>query len=296
MKTEKAAALRLYGMGKTCGVLLAFFMLCRYGLHLSASIAGAIVLGVLLFSCAGEWLAVYQARGISEQCLSPAEQARLAQARRGLEEDTGMQLHWLRLYLLPDEGRILARPYGMGRIAVTRDVLSGDQGVLRALLCHALYHSICGDPFFKRVTFVTVGAAMAALTLCSLVTVASLWLIFLLLAVVGICGKGMLSLLVMHGVSKGVKGFFSLCQRAVLLLYQAANGMLSRSAEYRADRFVVDAGGGSGLLYFLSRFAEEGTGGQTLRELLYNSHPPKERRIARIRQYMEETHAVYPRS
>lgn len=289
MNNKRAAALRAQGIAKISAVLLAFYLLCRYGLCIPPEISAAGVLGILLFVFLSEWIALYADRGIAAERLSPEEQACLAEARRQLGADTGLNLERLRLYVIPAGDRMLARAYGMGRIAVTRGALRCDQGILRALLCHELYIGLSGDRLFKRVVFAVAGVAMVALTVCSLAATVSLWLVFFLLAMLGVCGKGVLSLLVMHGLSKGVKGFFSLCQRAVLFVYQASSGLISRRTEYQADRFTVDAGAGSGMLYFLSRFAEERPGTQTLRDALYDSYPPKDLRIARIRQYMEET-------
>ena len=296
MNNKRATALRAQSIVKISVVLLAFYLLCRYGLRIPTGISAAGVLGILLFALLSEWIALYADRCVSGERLNLDEQAYLAEARRCLEADTGLNLERLKLYVLPDSDRMTARAYGVGRIAVTRGALRCDQGILRALLCHELYIGLSGDRLFKRVVFAVVGVAMVALTVCSLAATISLWLVFFFLAMLGLCGKGVLSLFVMHGLSKGVKGFFSLCQRAVLFVYQVCSGLLSRRTEYQADRFTVDAGAGSGMLYFLSRFAEESAGKQTLRDALYDSHPPKDLRIARIRQYMEETRDLQTRN
>ena len=199
MNNKRAAALRAQGFAKISAVLLVFYLLCRYGLCIPPEISAAGVLGILLFVFLSEWIALYADRGIAAERLSPEEQACLAEARRQLGEDTGLNLERLRLYVIPAGDRMLARAYGMGRIAVTRGALRCDQGILRALLCHELYIGLSGDRLFKRVVFAVAGVAMVALTVCSLAATVSLWLVFFSWRCLGCAAKGFFPCLLCMG-------------------------------------------------------------------------------------------------
>ena len=124
--------------------------------------------------------------------------------------------------------------------------------------------------------------AVAGLSVLSAAAVLALFLIFLILS----CFRSWLGLFAFHGARKGIKSLFSLLQKAIVLLYQAALGLASRRAEFRADRYVCRLGYGLQLAHFLSLSAPGASRPLTLREALYRSHPDTHRRIARIEAYL----------
>ena len=96
-----------------------------------------------------------------------------------------------------------------------------------------------------------------------------------------------------QGISKLVKGCFTLMQRVVLFVYQAVMACVSRQCEYRADRYSCELGYASQLSYFLQRFVEgQETGHRSLQEVIYASHPATHKRIQRIEQACVELSIV----
>ena len=150
------------------------------------------------------------------------------------------------------------------------------------MLGHEAGHIQNLDSEFKRAVFCTVMLAVAGLSVLSAAAVLALFLIFLILS----CFRSWLGLFAFHGARKGIKSLFSLLQKAIVLLYQAALGLVSRRAEFRADRYVCRLGYGLQLAHFLSLSAPGASRPLTLREALYRSHPDTHRRIARIEAYL----------
>ena len=134
----------------------------------------------------------------------------------------------------------------------------------------------------RPAVFCTVMLAVAGLSVLSAAAVLALFLLFLILS----CFRSWLGLFAFHGARKGIKSLFSLLQKAIVLLYQAALGLVSRRAEFRADRYVCRLGYGLQLAHFLSLSAPGASRPLTLREALYRSHPDPHRRIARIEAYL----------
>lgn len=63
-------------------------------------------------------------------------------------------------------------------------------------------------------------------------------------------------------------------------------GLVSRSCEFRADKYSCQLGYGSQLSYFLNHFVGgQGQEQRSIHQILYASHPDTEKRVMRIKEY-----------
>lgn len=276
----------LWGIVKNLSILIADFALAHY--FLGTELAIALTAGIALYTYLGEYLALLKDRAIRPKHLPSWERSKLTCALANLSEDvqrvSGKNISNLKISVIPSDS-INAYAYGFRNIAVTRGLLSNcDDATLCSVLAHEVSHVRNMDPIFSRAMFASVTLMTVALIVLSFFSSAVLWIIFALLCLLGLCG-GLFSMFLFQGLSKLVKGCFTLAQRVLIFLYQAIFGLISRRCEYRADRYSCQLGYGPQLSYFLSRFVErQELAPATLHELIYASHPPTGKRIARIEQ------------
>ena len=275
---------RIWGALKVSAVLILDLSLFLSLFH-SPAVAAAGVIGIGIYTFLGGYFALVQEGGVRLDKLPRADRLRLETALGRLSDDRAAHgdRARLRLYLIPGDSDLQSTAYGAGCISVSAGTLdAADTLSLSAVLGHEAGHIQNLDSEFKRAVFCTVMLAVAGLSVLSAAAVLALFLLFLILS----CFRSWLGLFAFHGARKGIKSLFSLLQKAIVLLYQAALGLVSRRAEFRADRYVCRLGYGLQLAHFLSLSAPGASRPLTLREALYRSHPDPHRRIARIEAYL----------
>ena len=138
--------------------------------------------------------------------------------------------------VLPQTNVLIIGTSGYGtKIAVTRAALQAcDDGTLLAVLGHEASHHLHGDAPFHRLLFANAILLLAVLSISSFVAISLLWILFLILCAVGVCG-GLCSACLFRGTNSLIKGLFTGC-----LLYTSpslVNPGRSRSHSDRADSF-----------------------------------------------------------
>jgi len=253
--------------------------------------AVAVVLAILLYAWIGERIDLLRDGAVGIENLNECERERMESLRQYLVEDvrraSDMDISGIRLHIISSNVPN-AVAYGFGNIAVTRLALNNcDDATLCAVLAHEASHVLCLDAVFRRMIFANVTILILGISICSLVSMSFLWILFFILAIVFRFFRGLFGFLLFRGIGNVVRGGYTVLQYAVLLIYRTVMGLVSRNSEYRADSFSCQLGYGPQLQYFLERFAsEQEMGGRTLDEILYASHPPTVKRISRIEQQM----------
>ena len=275
----------IFGLLKVGAVLSADYWLFLSLTHrppIAAAVLGCIGLYVMF----GGHLALLREGGINWRELPGYDRETLESARQQLAADmreNGGFAPNLRLYLIPGDREMQSTAYGAGCIGISAGMLeNADPVTLIAVLAHASSHTLRCDPEFNRALLATITLLLAGLSVLSAAAVVVLFLLFLLLS----CFRSWLGLVTFHGSKKAVTGLFSLLQRVIVGVYQAALGLFSRHAEFCADRYVCRLGYGMQLIHFLSFAAPEQARQYTLREALYRSRPEPKRRIARMEAYL----------
>lgn len=275
---------RVTCMGKVAAVLALDFVVMASALEQPA-VAGVLTGIVALYVWLGGYIALFQEGAVACDKLPAFEKGRLQAAKAMLAEDvkhtSGRDISRLKLYLIPDDRDMQATAYGANCISVTRGTFeNADPITLNAVLAHEISHTLHCDPEFSRGVFASIVLLMGTISMMSLVLVGILFLVFAVLS--GF--RSWLGGMVFQGTAKLVTGFFSLLQRCVVAVYQAVMGLVSRQAEYRSDLYSCTLGYGAQLAHFLAVAAPEEDRPLTITEALYRSHPPTEKRIARLEQ------------
>lgn len=273
---------RLLGILKV-GAVLAADAAVFWELFRDARLAGAAAAGIGLYVLLGGYLTLWREGAVSWRRLPAAGQTRLERARELLAEEVrrsgGGDGSRLKLYLIPGAGEMNATAYGAGCVSVTQGTLDGtDPVTLVGVLAHEFSHLRHLDPEFNRAVFASVTLVVAALSVASFAVMAVIFLLFL----AGSFFRSWLGLLAFQGAAKATGGLFQLMQRVVVGLYRSVLALVSRRAEYRCDRYACELGYGVQLAHFLSLAAVEDGRCMSLTEALYRSHPPTEKRIARL--------------
>ncbi len=273
---------RLPGILKVTTVLaLDFFMFYALfdNLFITTAITGVIILYVWL----GGYLALLKEGAISCKKLPAFEQDRLEVIKAMLMEDVkstySVDISKLKIYLIPGNNDMNATAYGANCVSVTRGTCDNfDPPSIAGVLGHEVSHILHSDTEFSRAVFASVTMVVGAFSIISSVTMVIVFLIFLALS----CFRSWLGVIAFRGTTKAIGGIFSLIQRGIIMLYRIVLGLANRAAEYRADRDACSMGYGIQLVHFLSIADPEGQRQLTMTEVLYRSHPPTEKRIARL--------------
>lgn len=280
--------MRFLGMVKISAALLADFIL----LYMGAGVEAALILtaGILLYAWLGEYTSLLKDGAVRLNRLDDYEKGRLMRIKdclvREVQHVSGRNISGLRFHVVPSD-EMNAYAYGLNNVAVTRALLAScDDMTLCSVLGHEISHILNMDAVFHRVVFANVTLLMVCLTLSSFVSISFMWVLFAIFCGFGICG-GLFSLLAFRGMSGVVKGIFTMLQYMVLFIYQTVMGLVSRSGEFRADKYSCHLGYGPQLSYFLTRFVEgQEPRKKTLNEILYASHPATYKRVQRIEQIL----------
>lgn len=244
------------------------------------------LIGIVSYALMGEYVALYKHRAIHPDKLDDKTKTRLEELLYYVTDDvakkTGSDLK-IKLWLIPSD-EINAYAYGIKNIGITQGALNCcDDGMLCAVLSHEVAHTLNLDAVWHRFIFANVTLIIASLAVITFVSLASIWLLFTLLCVLGIC-RGLFSIFMYKGSHTLIKSYFTGLQYIVITIYQAVMAAVSRHSEFRADRYAVELGYGRELVSFLKRFAVVSTEERqlSLSEALYATHPPAQTRLLKI--------------
>ncbi len=274
--------IRLFGLLKVAFVVGLDFFVIYYALG-SVEIAVISTAIVILYVWLGGYLALLKECAVSTSKLPIYEKNRFDAAKARLVEDvkktSGLNISRIKLYLIPSDDTMNASAHGANCVSVSRGTFRNtDPVTLNAVLSHEISHVLNYDAEFHRAVFCTVTLLVGAISIISAVSMIAIFLIFLILS----CFRSWLGVLAFQGTTKAVGGIFRLFQRAIVMTYRTILSFISRQSEYRSDKYACQLGYGIQLSHFLS-LAEPYTQRQmTLSEALYRSHPPAEKRIARL--------------
>lgn len=274
--------IKLFGLLKVALVVGLDFFVIYYALG-SMKLAVASTAIVILYIWLGGYLTLLKEGAVSAKKLPAYEKNRLDASKARLIEDvkniSGLNISRIKLYLVPGDDTMNATAYGANCVSVTKGTFHNtDPVTLNAVLSHEISHIVNYDAEFHRAVFCTVTLLVGAISIISAVSMIAIFLIFLILS----CFRSWLGVLAFQGTTKAVGGIFRLFQRAIVMTYRTILSFISRQSEYRSDKYACQLGYGIQLSHFLS-LAEPYTQRQmTLSEALYRSHPPAEKRIARL--------------
>lgn len=256
--------------------------------------AAVTIMGILLYAWAGEKIDLLKDGAVSIRELDEFERTRMECLKEYLIEDvrrtSNVDISGIRMHIVPSN-ITNAFTYGFGNIAVTRAAFDNcDDATLCAVLAHEISHLLYLDTVFRRIMFANITILFFGLSLSCMISMFFLVLIFFALAILFSFFRGVFGIFLFRGIGNAVKGIYSIVQYGVLFIYKTVMGMVSRNSEYRADSFSCRLGYGQQLQYFLKRFIDqEEQGSRSLHEIIYASHPPVYKRIARIEQQISST-------
>lgn len=277
--------MRMKGCIKIACLILADFVFMYYllGVEISLIFTGLIIVYAFWL---GEYIALFQDRAVSLDRLSECERNRLynslCELKNEILKSTHVNLKYVKLYVVPTK-EVNAFAYGFRNISVTEGTLKAADGMmLNAVLAHELAHVINLDAITNRIIFANVTGMIFIIALSSFVTSSALWILFLLLSFFGVCGS-FVSVFFVSAVVKRIKIIHRFIQKMILSVYRIFIGFISRRDEYRADEYASKLGYGMELKYFIQCFlAGREFYPQTLRDILYDTHPSPEKRIRRL--------------
>lgn len=279
---------KIFGLIRVCIlVIINFFVFCSV---FKAEWALGITAIIAIIAYLGEYVSLAKDQAIPVQKLDVYYKSKLETAYQLLCEQgksTGVDLRYLRLYMVPDE-RINAYSYGRNHIGVTKGLLALDDASIAGVLAHESAHCLAADSFIKRILFCDITLIILGLSIMGFLSTGFLWIAFALLGFLGLCG-GFLSIFITGVLSKMIRCFFTGFQHISLFIYQITVGIISRNMEYSADRFAAKMNFANELAFFLNRFSVEDGAPKTLRGIMYASHPASKKRIKKIEKYCYTT-------
>ena len=279
-------------MSRFCGVfkvtlVLAFNFIAIYSIVEDPYIASIFVGIIALYVLFGGYFSLKKEGGINSKELPAYQRNRLEAAKAQLTADvktaSGADISGIKLYLIPGDDEMNATAYGCNCISVTRGTFDNtDPITLIAVLAHEASHIQNFDAEFNRAVFCSVTLLVGVLSIMSFVTMAITFLIFLVLS----CFRSWLGVMAFQGTTKAIRGIYSLLQHAIVMLYRSLLSLTSRHAEYRSDKYSCMLGYGVQLSHFLALTETTNQRQLTLTEVMYRSHPPTAKRIARLERLL----------
>ena len=280
---------KLLGIFKIALVLALDFSVIYSLLHdlFAASITAGVITLYVLF---GGYIALFKEGAVSVRKLPTYQRNRLEAAKQQLTAEvrasSGANISGIKLYLVPGDDEMNAAAYGCNCISVTRGAFDrADAVTLKGILAHEISHIRNSDAEFNRAVFCSVTLLIAAMSVMSFSVIAVIFIAFLILSFFG-CFRSWLGLILFRGTTKVVGGIFGMLQRGIIVIYRLLLSLASRHAEYRADKYACTLGYGLQLAHFLSLTQPGDRRPLTLTEAMYRSHPPVEKRIARLERQM----------
>lgn len=277
---------RLLGILKIA-LVMALDFLAIYSLFEDLTIA-SIAVGVLtLYVLFGGYFALLKEGAVSSKKLPTYQRNRLETAKAQLVADvksaSGTNISGMKLYLVPGNDEMNATAYGFNCVSITRGTLdNADPITLNAVLAHEISHILSFDAEFNRAVFCSITLLIAAISIMSFAAMVAIFLIFLILS----CFRSWLGVIAFRGTTKAVGGIFSMLQRGIIMIYRSLLSLASRHAEYRSDKYSCELGYGLQLSHFLALAEPANQRQMTLTEAMYRSHPPTEKRIARLEKQL----------
>lgn len=277
---------RLFGILKVALVMVLDF-LAIYSLLEDLTIA-SIAVGVLaLYVLFGGYFALLKEGAVSSKKLPTYQRNRLETAKAQLVADvksaSGTNISGIKLYLVPGDNEMNATAYGFNCVSITRGTFdNADPITLNAVLAHEISHILSFDAEFNRAVFCSITLLIAAISIMSFAAMVAIFLIFLILS----CFRSWLGVIAFRGTTKAVGGIFSMLQRGIIMIYRSLLSLASRHAEYRSDKYSCELGYGLQLSHFLALAEQANQRQMTLTEAMYRSHPPTEKRIARLEKQL----------
>ena len=273
---------RLLGIVKVTLVLV-FDFIGIYNLFQNAYIAGIAVGIIAVYVLFGGYIAISKENAVNIKNIPVYQRNKLEAAKTQLaadvKSDCGADISGLKLYLVPDDDDMNATAYGFNCVSVTRATLDNtDPIMLNAVLAHEISHILNFDAEFNRAVFCSVTLLVGTLSVMSFAVIAIISIIFLIFS----CFGSLIGVMAFRGTTKAIKGLFGLLQRGIVMSYNLLLSLLSRHAEYRSDKFSCRLGYGLQLSHFLAIADTESQRRLTLTEVIYRSHPPTPKRIARL--------------
>jgi Zn-dependent protease with chaperone function len=275
---------RFFGRLKVALVLAVDFFII-YSLFKSYYVAALVVGLIGLYALFGGYPVLWKARAIRSYKLPEPQRKRLETARMQLIAEanaaSGVNISRLKVYLIPGDNTLNAHAYGGNCVSVNLGTLnSTDLDTLKAVLAHEISHTVNCDTAFTRALFCSVNLLVRALSLLSFVLVIIAYLFLLILRLFRL----RLGALIFSGTATGLRRMISLTQRSILWLYRTVISIVRRKAEYRCDKYAGTLGYGNQLAHFLAMAESGGRQKLTLTQILYRSHPPTKKRIARLKK------------
>lgn len=278
--------IKLFGIIKVLVVIVLDFLAIYY-LFNDMTIAFAVAGVISIYVWFGGYLCLFKEGAISSKKLPSYEAGCLERAKTQLIKDvkniSGVNVSNLKVYLVPGNDDMNATAYGANCISVTKGTLNNtDPVTLISVLSHEICHNLNCDSEFNRAIFASVTLIVCSFSVLSAVTMMFIFAIFLLLNFFG----SWFGVVAFKGTTKVTKGIFSLIQRAIVVFYRSVFSFVRRRAEYRCDNYACKLGYGIQLSRFLAVLAPYDRRQLTLSEAIYRTHPPCEKRIARIENFI----------
>lgn len=277
---------RLLGIAKVFLILMLDFI-GLYSTFRNPGIAIVVTGIIVLYVLFGGYLAILKERAVGSSNLPSYERNRLEKAGAQIISDvksaTGITLAGIKLYLVPGNDEMNATAYGANCISVTGATLKNtDPVTLRAVLAHEVCHILNFDAEFNRAVFSSVTMIVISLSIMSFAAMAIIFVLFLVLS----WFKSWLGFMAFRGTTRVVGSIFEAIKKGIVLVYRSLLGLVSRSAEYRSDKYACTLGYGVQLAHFLELAEPDSQRQLSITDAIYQSHPPTPKRIARIEGYL----------
>lgn len=278
---------RLIGILKVGGILcldFAILFLFSRSLRCALCITGFL----FLYVWSGGFISLHHDHAIAVSSLSDSFKAYFSEAIIQMSQDSMENGHGdlpnMKFYLIEDDG-IQGTSYGANCISVTRGLLQyGDSEALKGVLAHELSHSLNLDPEFSRAVFASVFLLMGAISIVSFAATLIVLIVFLLFGFL----SSWLGFCILRGTNRAIRGSFHFIQRTIAVSCRLFMAAVNRHAEYRCDLYAAKLGYGVPLAHLLSLLSFDANERMTLSEILYQNHPPVQKRIARLKKYQNK--------